>query len=134
MRAALLLLLTATMANAQTVTVTRENLGSGSPGTSGAESAVVVNGDIYHAPQYLPGYPTAATLWPRIIEVPCTNKDGKLSCQGYNWSPKYGRGEYLFIRPVIQPEPTPQPPQIIREITIKQVPVLVEVPVKPKGE
>lgn len=131
---ALIALLLITSASAQPIDITRENLGSGSPGAKGVEQAVVVNGDIYHAPQYLPGYPTAATLWPRIIEVPCTAKDGKLSCQGYNWSPKYGRGEYLFIRPVIQPEVAPQPPQIIREITIKQVPVLVEVPAKPKGE
>lgn len=62
----------------------------------------VGNYGVYHAPQYMPGYPTAATIWARVIEVKCVG----LRCDGYNWSPEMGRGEYLFIKPVAaQPFP-----------------------------
>jgi hypothetical protein len=57
---------------------------------------------IYHAPSYMPGYPTAAPIWPRVEDVTCTrNRDG-LDCIDYNWQPSMGRGEYLFIRPRIK--------------------------------
>ncbi len=138
MRAALtaLLLVSSSLAFAQTVSVNREVLGSGTPGAKGPETATIVNDGVFHAPQYLPGYPTAATIWPRVIEVPCTSKDGKITCQGYEWTPKYGRGEYLFIKPVLSTPAPVVPPQIqvIRETTIKEVPVLVEVPVKKTRE
>src|SRR5574343_1163642 len=122
MRAALTaLLLVSSLASAQSVQINREVLGSGTPGAKGTEPATIVNDGVFHAPQYLPGYPTAASIWPRVVEVPCTSKDGNITCQGYEWLPKYGRGEYLFIKPVL-PAPVPvQPPaQVIREITIKE--------------
>jgi len=127
------------------VSVKRAALGSGTPAlnASGVENAIVVDNakvenDILHAPQYMPNYPTAATIWPRVIEVPCT-KDvvGKVVCAGYNWSPSMGPGEYLFVRPkvVVAPEP-----RIFTERVEVPVPVIVtrevfiEVPVKKKKE
>lgn len=127
------------------VNIKRAALGSGTPAlnVSGVENAVVVDNakvenNILHAPQYMPNFPTAATIWPRVIEVPCTKEStGNVSCAGYNWSPSMGPGEYLFVRPrvVIAPEPiifiemveVPVPVFITRE-------VFVEVPVKKKKE
>lgn len=55
---------------------------------------------IFHTPQYLPNYPTAATIWPRVVEVPCeeVSKD-RIVCDGYEWTPDLGRAEYLMFRP-----------------------------------
>jgi len=124
--------------SAQDVTVSRENLGSGTPGFTGLENTTQWDNNIFHAPQYMPGYPTAAVLYPRVVEVPCERKDGKLECKGYNWLPKLGRGEYLMIKPVVIEA---QKPQIITNTVIKEVPgperireVYIEVPVKKKGE
>lgn len=87
--------------------------GSGTPsvpGTQGTPVAVrtattsALPDGLYYAPQYLPGYPTAAVIFPRVIEVNCTktNIGGEVACDGYNWLPEYGRGEYLLIRPVVR--------------------------------
>lgn len=89
-----------------------------------------VENDILHAPQYMPNYPTAATIWPRVVEVPCTEtKAGDLDCTGYSWSPALGRGEYLFITPKVV---EPVEPQIVTVEKIREV--FVEVPVKKKKE
>lgn len=102
------------LANAPTVNapvqISRMPLGSGEPGLAGFENATVVFDDVYHAPQYLPGYPTAASIWPRVITVPCTQVDGVLHCEGYNWAPAMGRGEYLYFMPVVAALPVPIPP------------------------
>lgn len=125
------------------VSVKRAALGSGTPAlsVSGVENAIVVDNakvenNILHAPQYMPNYPTAATIWPRVIEVPCTTDlAGNMSCAGYNWSPSMGPGEYLFVKPKLAP-----PPQIFTERVEVPVPVIVtkevfvEVPVKKKKE
>ena len=67
------------------------------PNISRFENAKVVgNYGVYHAPQYMPGYPTASTIWARVIDVQCSG----VRCSGYNWSPEMGRGEYLFFRPL----------------------------------
>lgn len=87
------------------------------------------NNDIYHSPQYMPGYPTAATIFPRVVDVDCVRVINGISCKGYNWLPEMGRGEYLMVHPVIHEPPQPQ---IITKIITKEV--LVEVPVKKKGE
>lgn len=85
-----------------TVEIQRLYLGSGEPGQGGFENATLVVNDVYHVPQYLPGRPTAAPIWPRVIEVPCTRlASGGLRCQGYAWRPGVGRGEYLYFRPVV---------------------------------
>lgn len=123
---------------AQDVLVNRQDLGSGTPGAKGFENAIKWDNNIYHAPQYMPGHPTAATLYPRVIDVECKQVAGKLECGGYNWLPELGRGEYLMIRPIVREAAKPQVPMVITNTIIKEVPVirevLVEVPVKKKKE
>lgn len=120
------------------VNVGKAVLGSGTPmiDSTGHENAKVVNNakvenNILHAPQYMPNNPTAATIWPRVVEVPCTKAaTGDLNCAGYNWSPTMGRGEYLFVSPKVVEPVKPQVvtvPGPVRE-------VFVEVPVKKKKE
>ena len=113
------------------VGIERSVLGSGTPGKVGYEQALpVLQNDILHAPQYLPFYPTAASIWPRVVEVPCTRVGKTLKCEGYNWSPALGRGEYLFITPkIVEPAapvvvqvPVPGPERIvIKEVPTKKV-------------
>lgn len=88
-------------ARAQGVEINRVELGSGEPGQTGTEEAHIVAESIYHAPQYLPGSPTAASLWPRILRVQCQQAGPNLRCEGYHWSPAMGRAEYLYFVPVI---------------------------------
>ena len=110
------------------VGIHRVENGSGQPNATGIENADQWEQDIYHAPQYMPGYPTAATLWPHIIDVPCANTAGKIICNGYNWTPDMGRTEYLLIRPVIS-EPV-KPIVVTNTVTIiKEVKIPVPVPV-----
>jgi hypothetical protein len=118
---ALLLISSSVLAQQQReVRIERRALGSGTPAitnTVGIERAVPVADNYLHAPQYLPGYPTAAVIWPRVVEVNCIEDAGKLNCDGYNWRPDLGRGEYLFIVPRIA-----KPPQVIE----KPIPFVVE--------
>lgn len=116
---------------AQQVSVARNDLGSGSPGQYGSENATRWDNDIFHAPQYMPGFPTAATLWPRIVDVPCVKVGADLNCDGYHWTPDMGRGEYLMFRPVVKDVPAPVTNTIIREVPVI---VLKEVPAKKKAE
>lgn len=130
-----LALLASTAVMAQDVGVSRTPLGSGQPGQGGLENAQKWDNNIYHAPQYMPGHPTAATLYPRVVDVPCVQTTTGLSCKGYNWMPEMGRGEYLMIRPIIQVENKPQvitEMHVIQKETVREV--LVEVPVKKKKE
>lgn len=128
-----------TTAFAAEVNINRTGFGTGTPafsfGNSGLENAKVVNHDVsvLHAPQYMPYYPTAAVIWPRVVEVPCTKAaDGKLTCDKYEWTPAMGRAEYLFITPVVKVEPKPV---IVKELVPgPTVTVYKEVPVKPKNE
>ncbi|MCJ0763068.1 hypothetical protein [Variovorax terrae] len=77
--------------------IERVPLGSGLQNAEGFENASPVGDlDVWHVPQYMPGYPTAATIWPRVVEVRCTDE----FCEGYYITPEMGRGEYLFFRPV----------------------------------
>jgi hypothetical protein len=111
-----------------TVLVNREVLGSGTPGLTGFEDNVYAFGDgTYFAPQYLPGTPTAGTIYPRVVDVRCTEVDEVVKCEGYHWTPDMGRAEYLLVHPIIVKAPKP---------VIKEVPVIVykEVPVKKKKE
>jgi hypothetical protein len=95
-------------------------LGSGAPGDSGSTAATPVMDGMYHAPQYMPGSPTAATIYPRVIDVKCTQVGGMLNCDGYNWSPDMGRAEYLMIRPTIVKPVQPKVITIIKEVPVKQ--------------
>jgi hypothetical protein len=119
------------------VNVGKTVLGSGTPvsNAKGTENAKIVDNskvenNVLHAPQYMPYMPTAATIWPRVIEVPCTKAvNGDLNCASYNWSPEMGRAEYLFVTPkVIEP--------VKPVVVVKEVPVIIlkEVPAKKKGE
>lgn len=103
--------------------------GSGTPGEIGRQAAVEVEYGIYHAPQYMPYFPTAATIWPRVIEVECETLE---KCFGYDYLPKYGRAEYLFIRPVIKKNPAP-PPNIVLVPSEPKI-IYVEVPKKGIGQ
>ena len=79
------------------LSIQRQIFGSGEQGAEGEEQAQPVgNYGVWHVPQYLPGYPTAATIWPRAITVKCKNGD----CEGYVITPQMGPGEYLFFIPV----------------------------------
>lgn len=76
-----------------------------------------------HVPQYMPYYPTAAVIWPRVVEVPCEKTEaGELRCEGYNWTPAMGRGEYLFFVPKVRNEPLPPAPPVIiyKEVPVKK--------------
>lgn len=65
------------------------------------ETATPVADGLFHAPQYMPGYPTAAVIFPRVVEVPCYQvQPDALRCKGYYVTPAEGRGEYLFFHPV----------------------------------
>lgn len=76
----------------------------------------VVDG-YWHAPEYMPGFPTSATLWPRVVEVPCQEINGRMMCDQINWTPDFGRGEYVYIKPYKKPAPV---------VIEKKVPVYVE--------
>ncbi|MEX8195198.1 hypothetical protein [Comamonas guangdongensis] len=78
------------------LSIQRQLLGSGQQGAQGEEQAQPV-GDygVWHVPQYLPGYPTAATIWPRAVVVKCKDQH----CEGYVITPQMGPGEYLFFIP-----------------------------------
>jgi hypothetical protein len=108
---------------AQEVTITREELGSGQVNTTGVENATNWDNDIYHAPQYMPGHPTAATLYPRVVDVECTRSTTGLNCKGYHWTPDMGRGEYLMIHPHIV---EPQEPIIITRTVTNTIEVIKE--------
>ena len=136
-----------TTAFAAEVNLGKAVLGSGTPvyNASGVENAVVVDNakvenNILHVPQYMPNHPTAATIYPRVMEVPCTKDGEKLKCASYNWTPAMGRGEYLFITPKVTEAPKPMMvPVPVMVPVIKEVPgpvreVFIEVPAKKKGE
>ena len=120
--------------------INRTTLGSGTPGEQGVEVGHVMPDKVYFTPQYMPGYPTAATIWPRVVEVNCEGKDQSLVCEGYHWTPKMGRGEYLFYVPKNTPTPNVNVSVTVQggnERVIErviQVPVLVEVDRKKKSE
>ncbi len=86
------------------VNIDRISLGSGTPGNEGVENAIEWDLNLYHAPQYMPGYPTASTIFPRAISVLCMKQQTGLHCKGYNWLAEMGRAEYLMIRPMIVKE------------------------------
>ncbi len=120
------------------VDLSKHVLGSGTPAfnASGYENAKIVENTrvenkILHSPQYMPNYPTAAPIWPRVVEVPCTKAaNGDLKCEGYNWAPSMGRGEYLFVTPVVKEAPKAT---VVKETVVVPGPervIIKEVPVK----
>lgn len=101
--------------------VTNENVFLGTS-TDAAFSVHPADG-VYFVPQYMNGYPTAATIWPRVVTVDCVevvdaDKQSNLKCEGYNWSPKMGRGEYLYFQPIVHKAPVPV--IIYKEVLVKK--------------
>ena len=99
--------------NAPAVFIQNEQMGSGAPFarvTEGSELARYWGDGLYYVPGYYPGFPTAATLWPRMVEVPCIkNADGSLSCHGYSVLAQQAgnRGEFILFKPVIEQPAAP---------------------------
>jgi len=125
--------------------VVRAPLGAGTPApmiTVGNEKAVLVDDGYYHIPQYLPLYPTAGVIWPRIVEVECDKVKGELVCDGYSWLPKLGRGEYIMIMPKMRVKPeepviprnVPPPACCVAPPVERVITIIREVPAKKKGE
>jgi hypothetical protein len=109
--------------------VERLPFGSGTPAdgaTTGTESARAVVDGLYHIPNYMPGFPTAAIIWPRELPVECESDvtDGSRHCAGYRVLPAVGRGEYIFVRPYAKPAPkviqAPPPQQQPAPVTYKK--------------
>lgn len=100
----------------KTVLVANDKLGTGGQPmvTVGNGTAVYVDDGYYHATQYMPYFPTAGTIWPRVVTVDCTQAGGKVQCNGYDWLPAMGRGEYLFIVPRVAVAPV-KPAVVIKE-------------------
>lgn len=116
--AALSLVVYCTMVNGAVLVAPVQD-GLGTPGNDEYENATQVSNDVLHVPQYMPGFPTAGTIWPRIVQLPCKVKievDGSQNtlCEGFKYSPAMGRAEYLFFEPIVpaqetKPEPYVQP-------------------------
>lgn len=115
----------------KSIPVIRNQLGTGTPAsviTVGIENARYVADNYYHVPQYMPNYPTAAVIWPRVIDLECERVEGQVRCNGYHWLPEMGRGEYLFVTPrikepvapVIVTLPAPPPVIVYKEVKKKR--------------
>lgn len=92
--------------------VERLPFGSGTPGAAGmtgTEAASPVADGLYHVPNHMPGFPTAATIWPRELPLECEvdPASGEPTCHGYRVLPTVGRGEYIFVRPYAKAAPPP---------------------------
>lgn len=124
------------LSNSDSIQLQNFVLGSGEPGVGKTDYLPVIGNNILHGPQYMPYHPTAATIWPRVIEVDCVNTfpkrafagpatfvDVEKSCEGYNWLPSMGRAEYLFVTPKVKVEE-------VRVIEGPERIILKEVPVK----
>lgn len=83
--------------NGEYLAIERVPMGSGLQNATGIENAdPVADFGVWHVPQYMPGFPTAATVWPRVVHVLCSSG----ICAGYSITTEMGRGEYLFFKPV----------------------------------
>lgn len=116
-----------TTANAQVIENTL--LGSVNKEVGNGDFVEIYN-NIYHTTQYMPGFPTAATIWPRVIEIDCNQFKNYMGCKSYFYSQSFGRAEYLFFSP--KEKPVEKPTQVIERIieTVKPIIVYKEVPVK----
>lgn len=113
--------------------IERMATGSGTPAvgeTNGTETAEHVADGAYHAPNFLPGFPTAATIWPREVPITCEldRATQRKTCSGYRVIPAIGRGEYIFVRPTEVSAPPPVTVSAPPEPKPVQVPVTVKKP------
>jgi hypothetical protein len=107
---------------APAIRVMRVPLGSGTPSsgtTAGSEHAYEVAAGTYHVPNHMPGFPTAATIWPRQLLLGCVEAQGELECDGFAVHPSIGRGEYIYVSPAVT---APPPAPAASEMLIIQVP------------
>jgi hypothetical protein len=77
-------------------------MGSGVPSvgqSTGYTEATPVADGLYHVPGYMPYQSTAETIWPRVVNVRCTNKEGEWYCTGYHVDGVLERGEDIYVRP-----------------------------------
>ena len=124
--------------NSSPIMVQRIQIGSGTPTnnvTPGSERAIPIANDLYNVPNYLPGYPTAASIWPRVISVNCDRQlNGSVVCGGYDVNQSMiGRGEYIYIKPIIHELPSVSIPPLqfkIEDIQLRLPPVFLDVPKK----
>jgi hypothetical protein len=89
----------------ETIQVQRVPYGSGTPQagvTTGYDVAQSVGSGLYAVPSYLPYEPTGVTMYPRVVQVPCSKTGTEWKCAGYAITPGLGRGEYILIQPVLQ--------------------------------
>ena len=109
------------------VFVERQALGSGNL-SNGYEQAHNMPDNLVHVPNYLPGFPTAATIWPRVVTVTCSDDGSVVLCNGYNVNQySIGRGEYLFAKPVMVATVTAA---VVAPVIVKPVePIAVAAPV-----
>ena len=71
-------------------------LGTGNDDALTTKSFEVYN-DIYHVPQYMPGFPTAATIWPRVVKTKCTWTGRSMYCDAIRHADYGYRTEYLYF-------------------------------------
>jgi hypothetical protein len=112
--------------------VERIPFGSGTPAngvTVATETAHIVVDGLYHVPNYLPGFPTAATIWPRELPLECDTDPatGNPTCTGYRVLPAVGRGEYIFVRPYAK-DVVPPPAPVVIDTPPPLAPVIAKKP------
>lgn len=90
-----LLAVTSLAASAQYV-VENKLLGPGNY-EIGSSPAFKVLGDLYHVPQFMPGYPTSATIWPRVTKTKCRFENRTVYCDPVRLTQYGDRTEYLFF-------------------------------------
>lgn len=119
---------------AQDAAIEDRTYGSGNSESMHTVEVITQPGGVGWAPQHMPGYPTAATLWPRVVEVECKISGKNLICDGYQVRPQYGRGEYLFIKPINKKKDTIiQAPACVTCNSAPPVIIYKEVPSKKIG-
>jgi hypothetical protein len=112
-------------------------LGSGTPAksvTDGVDVAAPVADGYYHVPGFLPGRPTAATIWPMVQNVECDKVGEKIVCNGYQVNQEgNGKGEYIYIIPHVN-DHVPQK-EVITTIVVHDSPKITPTPkrvIKPR--
>jgi hypothetical protein len=110
---------------ANQVSIRNEVLGSSI--STPIENAFEVDNNVFHAPQYMPGYPTSAVIYPRVIDTTCEEVATSLNCSGYHWLPSMGRAEYLFFKPNVIRQPERE---IVEQIVVVPVERVTPTPKK----
>jgi hypothetical protein len=109
------------------IMVARVPMGSGTPSvgeTSGYDEATPVADGLYHVPGFLPYESSAASMWPRVVNVKCHSQDGEWYCTGYHIDGVLERGEDVYVRPQFIKVVTPVVPiTVVPEVKAPVTPV-----------